>query len=157
MKKLTALISVLALLLSLCACSGGSAGIPGEDVSKSPAASQAVSDPPGQNTDPVKTPALETNSPEQSSGESSSAPADETDAPGSGGEPSTEDLMAIALELSERRAPVSELYEAIGEPISSDYAPGCVEPGSEDGELVYDGFTVYTVRTADREYVYDVL
>lgn len=52
---------------------------------------------------------------------------------------------------------VSELYAAIGQPISADYAPGCLEPDSEDGELVYSGFIVYTVRTATREYVYDVL
>lgn len=53
--------------------------------------------------------------------------------------------------------PVSELYAAIGKPVSTDYAPGCIEPDSEDGELIYSGFTVYTVRTATREYIYDVL
>ena len=115
MKKLITLLSVLALLLSLCACSD-----PGAEGTGNTDASQNVS------TEPSET-------------------------------PSTADLISIALELSERRAPVSELYEAIGQPISSDYAPGCVEPGSEDGELIYDGFTVYTVRTSTREYVYDVL
>ena len=125
MKKLTALISALALMFLLCACSGEAGGTPSESVSQTPAASQAVSDGPIQNTaGPVETPA---------------------------------DPKAIAIELSERRAPVSELYAAIGEPIFADYEPGCLEPDSEDGELHYDGFVVYTVRTATREYVYDVL
>ena len=125
MKKLTALISALALMFLLCACSGAAGDTPSESVSQAPEASQTVSDGPVQNTeDPVETPT---------------------------------DPKAIAIELSERRAPVSELYAAIGEPSFSDYAPGCIEPDSEDGELHYDGFVVYTVRTATREYVYDVL
>ena len=137
MKKLTTLISILALLLFLCACSQAE-GTPSENVSQDPAASQAVSDGPVRDTGTPST------------------PAGETDTPVPSGEPSA-DLKAIALELSERRAPVSELYDAIGEPSFSDYAPGCVEPNSEDGELHYDGFVVYTVRTATQEYVYDVL
>lgn len=40
---------------------------------------------------------------------------------------------------------VSELYDAVGEPDSADYSPSCLGPG-EDGELIYDGFTVYTYR-----------
>ena len=36
-------------------------------------------------------------------------------------------------------------YAAIGEPVSSDYAPSCLGEG-EDGNLYYDGFTVYTYR-----------
>ena len=118
MKKLTALISALVLLLSLCACTN-----PGAEDTGKPDASQDVSDGPVLTSDP----------------------------------PSTADMIAIATELSERRAPVSELYEAIGKPLATDYVPGCVEPDSEDGELTYSGFTVYTVRTSTREYVYDVL
>ena len=103
MKKLTALISALALMFLLCACSGEAGGTPSESVSQTPAASQAVSDGPIQNTeDPVETPA---------------------------------DPKAIAIELSERRAPVSELYAAIGQPISiGEYVPSCLGEG-EDGEL----------------------
>ena len=52
--------------------------------------------------------------------------------------------------------PVSELYAAIGQPLSADYAPSCLEEGAEDGELAYSGFTVYTTRTANAETVYDV-
>lgn len=138
MKKPTALISAFALLF-LCACSQAE-GTPSQSTSQPPAASQAVSD------EPVR----DTGTP--------SAPADETDTPAPSQGLSTEEMKAIAIELSERRAPVSELYAAIGQPISTpDYAPGCIEPDSEDGELHYDGFVVYTVRTATQEYVYDVL
>ena len=46
---------------------------------------------------------------------------------------------------------VSELYAAIGQPITSDYAPSCLDLEGEDGELVYDGFVVYTLKTASGE------
>ena len=45
-------------------------------------------------------------------------------------------------------APVEDLIAAIGEPESSDYAPSCLGEG-EDGNLYYDGFTVYTYRDPD--------
>ena len=47
---------------------------------------------------------------------------------------------------------VEELYELVGQPESSDYAPSCLGPG-EDGNLYYDGFTVYTYRENDTETV----
>ena len=50
---------------------------------------------------------------------------------------------------------VSVLYDAIGKPEGSDYAPSCLGPG-EDGELYYDGFTVATYREGERETVRDV-
>lgn len=40
---------------------------------------------------------------------------------------------------------VTELYEKIGYPLSSSYSSSCNGPG-EDGELYYDGFTVYTYK-----------
>ena len=49
--------------------------------------------------------------------------------------------------------PLSELIALIGEPESSDYAPSCLIEGAEDGNWYYDGFTVYTLRTADGETV----
>ena len=52
---------------------------------------------------------------------------------------------------------VSSLIAAIGEPENSSYASSCLGPG-EDGELYYDGFTVYTYRDPDgTENVYDVM
>ena len=51
---------------------------------------------------------------------------------------------------------VSSMIAALGSPISSSYAPSCLGPG-EDGELIYDGFTVYTYRENGVETVEDVL
>lgn len=51
---------------------------------------------------------------------------------------------------------VAVLFEAIGEPKDSSYAPSCLKPGGEDGELYYDGFTVATIREGDKEIVWDV-
>ena len=52
---------------------------------------------------------------------------------------------------------ISALTDAIGEPKSESYASSCLGDG-EDGELSYDGFTVYTYRAPDgTETVYDVL
>lgn len=51
---------------------------------------------------------------------------------------------------------VSSMISAIGAPNSSSYAPSCLGAG-EDGELLYDGFTVYTYREGDSETVQDVL
>ena len=49
------------------------------------------------------------------------------------------------------------LIEKIGEPNDSRYAQSCLGDG-EDGELYYDGFTVYTYRDTDGvETIYDVM
>ena len=62
-------------------------------------------------------------------------------------------LMHQAREYTGR--PVSELYELIGQPNSSDYVPSCMGDG-EDGNLYYDDFIVYTYREGDTETVYYV-
>lgn len=52
---------------------------------------------------------------------------------------------------------VEELIALIGEPQSSDYAPSCLNPGvGEDGNLYYEGFTVYTYKEDGVEEVVDV-
>lgn len=51
---------------------------------------------------------------------------------------------------------VSSLYAAIGRPNGSSYAPSCMGEG-EDGELFYNGFTVYTYREGNTETVVDVI
>lgn len=48
---------------------------------------------------------------------------------------------------------VAALYELIGEPESSDYAPSCLGEGGEDGNLYYDGFIVYTYKEGNKETV----
>ena len=164
MKKTTALISALALLLSLCACSGQAENMESESASPEPEISaQPVSEEPTHDTEPGEEPsndpAKETEAPEPSDDAqpSDAAPGTPSPTPAPASEPTpAADPKTVAIELSARRAPVSELYAAIGQPISSDYAPGCMEPNSEDGELIYSGFTVYTVRTATQEYIFDV-
>jgi hypothetical protein len=45
-------------------------------------------------------------------------------------------------------AEAKELLAAIGQPKSQQYADSCLGKG-QDGQLVYDGFTVYTYRDPD--------
>lgn len=58
-----------------------------------------------------------------------------------------EETVGSLLEVAKgyEGANVDELIAAIGDPNSSDYAPSCLGEG-EDGNLYYDGFTVYTYR-----------
>lgn len=69
-------------------------------------------------------------------------------------EPSETETQKTPKELAESciDKTVQELYALIGEPGSSDYAPSCLGPG-EDGNLYYDGFTVYTYREGETETV----
>lgn len=60
------------------------------------------------------------------------------------------DLKALAMTCIDKSVDV--LYDLIGQPNSSDYAPSCLGDG-EDGNLYYDGFTVYTYREGDTETV----
>ena len=64
------------------------------------------------------------------------------------------DLASIAEEMVGE--PVADPVEKIGEPSYTDYAPSCLGPG-EDGELGYDGFTVYTYREGDTEWIEEVV
>ncbi len=61
------------------------------------------------------------------------------------------DRMALAQSCLDQS--VETLYDLIGQPDSTDYAPSCLEEGAEDGMLYYDGFVVYTLRTASGETV----
>ena len=77
---------------------------------------------------------------------------EETEAPLSEKEAAIEESVRKALKLKDR--PVSELYDAIGEPESEDSAPSCMGEG-EDVNLYYDGFTVYTYKEGDSQVVVD--
>ena len=60
----------------------------------------------------------------------------------------------VALALTFEGKPIEELYALIGQPNSSDYVPSCLGgEGSEDGNLYYDGFIVYTLKDGDSETV----
>ncbi len=89
--------------------------------------------------------------PEISVPEETEAP-QETEAPTQ--EPEIDEALLARMDAA--RACIDQsvevLYAAIGEPISSDYASSCLGSG-EDGNLYYDGFTVYTYREGDTETV----
>ena len=77
---------------------------------------------------------------------------EETEAPLSEREAAIEEAVRKALKLKDR--PVSELYDAIGEPESEDSAPSCMGKG-EDVNLYYDDFTVYTYKEGNSQVVVD--
>lgn len=85
--------------------------------------------------------------------ETTTAPVVTTTAPISEDPETTASKDAFALAESCIGKSVDELIALIGEPESSDYAPSCLVEGAEDGNWYYDGFTVYTLRTADGETV----
>lgn len=145
--KLTFLLSgALALTVLLAAC-----GEPQGGVSPSPAVS--ASDP--ESTAPVEVEpssgAPESSDPAQPSAPMYTEPAVEPSAPESPASGELKELAATFIGES-----VDDLIAAIGEPTGSDYAPSCLGSG-EDGELFYDGFSVYTYREGDTETVQDVL
>lgn len=120
MKKLTCLLLALTLLLGLAAC-----GEEPAEVTEEPAAGSV---------EPV---------------EESAAPAEESVAPAEESEaPAEEEPSPLEAAKEFEGAPLEDLIAAIGEPESSDYAPSCLGEG-EDGNLYYDGFTVYTYRDVD--------
>ena len=126
MKKWTAIALLLALLAGLCACAGGAADQPEETAAPT---EQPASE---TNTEPVN---LE-------------PPASETDAV-------TVDTTAYETAQEYIGRSVEELYEAVGEPTSSQYASSCEVEDAEDGMLFYEegGFYIWSVRTADEELV----
>ena len=120
MKKLTCLLLALTLLLGLAAC-----GEEPAEVTEEPAAGSA---------EPAVEPSV---APEESE-----APAEESEAP------AEEEPSPLEAAKAFEGAPLEDLIAAVGEPLSSDYAPSCLGEG-EDGNLYYDGFTVYTYRDVD--------
>ena len=120
MKKLTCLLLALTLLLGLTAC-----GEEPAEVTEEPAAGSV--EPVEESAPPA---------------EESVAPAEESEAP------AEEEPSPLEAAKEFEGAPLEDLIAAIGEPLSSDYAPSCLGEG-EDGNLYYDGFTVYTYRDVD--------
>ena len=120
MKKLTCLLLALTLLLGLAAC-----GEEPAEVTEEPAAGSV--EPVEESAPPA---------------EESVAPAEESVAP------AEEEPSPLEAAKEFEGAPLEDLIAAIGEPESSDYAPSCLGEG-EDGNLYYDGFTVYTYRDVD--------
>jgi hypothetical protein len=77
----------------------------------------------------------------------------ETTAASANTSPTKTEADAFALAESCIGKSVEDLYALIGQPQSADYAPSCLVEGAEDGNLYYEGFTVYTLRTEDGESV----
>lgn len=119
MKKVTCLLLALALLLCLAACGGEPAADAEEPVAES-------EEPVAESEEPV---------------EESEEPVEESEAP-------AEEATPLETAKEFEGANLEDLIAAIGEPQSSDYAPSCLGEG-EDGNLYYDGFTVYTYRDVD--------
>ena len=128
MKKTLSILLCALLIAALAGCGGSKAETP---------------------AGPTQTPAV-TEAPE-----ATDAPA-VTEAPA---EPSpdgngTAELVAKILTMVGQ--PVEDLYDLIGQPKSSDYTPSCLVTGGQDGQLEYDGFTVYTLVQPDgTETIYD--
>ena len=121
MKKILSLMLAAMLVLGLAAC--GDAGS-----TETPAPTAA----------PSETAPEDTTSPPEA--------VEDTAAPDEGENGGDTSLLETAKTFE--GAPVEDLIAAIGEPESSDYAPSCLGEG-EDGNLYYDGFTVYTYRDTD--------
>ena len=160
MKRVLSIMLAVMLLAALCACGGSTESAAPE--SAEPAESEA----PAESEEPAATPATESAAPVETeapsepeapaeSAEPAATPAPETEAPVETAAPaesamSPEEQKNAAMGFVD--ASVNDLYAAVGYPASSDYAPSCIGPG-EDGNLYYDGFTVYTYRENGTETV----
>ena len=132
-KRSLLLVGVLTLSVLLAACGTPQAG---------PSPSQPSPSASGQESQsPAPTQPAETTTPSQPASEEPSASGPEA-------------MKELAMTFIDKS--VEELIDAIGEPSGTDYAPSCLGSG-EDGELFYDGFSVYTYREGNTETVKDVL
>lgn len=143
MKKLCILMAVL-LLMGLTAC--------GEKPEPAPEPEQPAVETPAE---PEPTPEEPAEEPAPEEPPVEEEPADDPAEPPAEEEKETNPLFEQALALID--CSVEELYDTVGMPVDYMYADSCLGEG-EDGELYYDGFTVYTYRDLeDNEYIYDVM
>ena len=134
MKKLAWILAACLLIGALSAC--GAAETKTEKPAD-PAPSAAPTAAAETAKPPEATPAPETPTPSETPADA--APTTEP--------PETEAPVNEKLETAKTfiDKTTTELFAAIGMPPESDYAPSCLGPG-EDGNLYYEGFTVYTYR-----------
>ncbi|MGX8693072.1 MAG: hypothetical protein ACSW8E_04865 [Clostridia bacterium] len=134
MKRVSALILLLALMLSLAACGSAPVQETDEDVPK------LTSVLPGSSQ---KAPAAEpTEAPKA------------TPAPVKDAKSETSETVARILRM--KGQPVKDLIDLVGEPISREYSSSCLIEGGQDGQLIYEGFIVYTLVQKDgTETIYD--
>ena len=161
MKKLLALILAAMMLLSMAAC--GSMAQPADDGEEEDAVTEQTDAEENEETEeaeeteetePADTQDAEDKTADVGAGETQPAAEAQTNA-----EPQQTTASQPAAVSADKTtasgyvgSDVSALYAAIGRPASSDYAPSCLGDG-EDGNLYYDGFTVYTYRENGSETV----
>lgn len=145
MKKMFALLLVLGLMVSLCACGGQ------EEVETAQVSENLV---PMEPVEPIEAEAdgmeevvvaSETNAAVLAAQE---PPASATDVE------LDEEAYATAQEFIGQSA--ADMQAVIGEPTSVQYAASCLEEGADDGMLFYPGFYVWTVRNGADETVHNV-
>ena len=141
MKKiLITSIVLICVLLALSACG------------KAPQPSPASDPTPAPVSEPTPAPAAP---------EESAVPEENDPLPSAEPEPTPEapafDEAKFNAALALKGEDISLLYEAIGEPFDSSYAPSCIGGTGEDGELYYEGFYVASYRNEGKEIVWDVI
>lgn len=151
MKKLFALILAVLMLLSMAAC--GTMAQPNADGEDDP----AVTEP--KDTEPKDAEPNAENEPadaEKNVPGDAEPPAPDESKNAEPQQPAESQPAAVSADKATAAgyvgSDVSALYAAVGRPASSDYAPSCLGSG-EDGNLYYDGFTVYTYRENGSETV----
>lgn len=144
MKKMFALLLVLGLMVSLCACGGGEETVqPSENM---------VPMEPVIPTEPAEADGMEEL---VAASETNAAAMAEQEPPASATDAELdEEAYATAQEFIGQSA--ADMQAAIGEPTSVQYAASCLEEGADDGMLFYPGFYVWTVRNGAEETVHDV-
>lgn len=139
MKRASALLICLALLLALAACGA-------------PAAEPADAEP--AETAPALTSVLPGADQEPTDAVTADASEEPAVAPDAEETPDTAEIVARILEMQGQ--PVEDLIDWLGEPESREYSSSCLVEGGQDGQLCYDGFTVYTLVQPDgTETIYD--
>ena len=87
---------------------------------------------------------------------SDAAEAKQTHVPPASSSDAVLDDQAYGIALGYIDQPASALISAIGQPYSTEYSASCEQEGAEDGMLHYNGFSVWTMRTATGEIVRNV-
>ncbi len=170
MKRFIALLLCL-LALALCACGGQTAAVQPSPAAETeaPEASPEPTEAPEETPEPTEEPqpSEAPQSAEEPEEEEpvSEAPQRESNLPGlnlheaeaeepeqTASEPDEAAAERLALAMSFIDRPLEELIAEFGEPESGEYVPSCFGNGM-DGELIYDGFTVYTYRSSTGETV----
>lgn len=132
MKKIFAILLIIALAAGLTACAAGQSAAEDAAPTMTPEEARLASE--------SNALAIAENEDE--------APASDTDA--------ETDTAAYEQAREYIGQPVEELYAAIGEPESANYASSCEEENAEDGMLFYGGFYVWTVKTETEEIIHDI-